>query len=164
MYAFNWCFYFQICWGINFLCTSIGALVLLHFHYVADLVKVRNSPPHCIRIWNTGLRTNSSWSSTIRPRCTYLVNSLLKSINFIFQGEEFVGLIPLVKQYLASLDCDADTACTVHQYLKLISYRAKGTALTNASWIRKFVLEHPLYKYVMHVVLFSISLFSSTIA
>ncbi|MCL4137403.1 UNVERIFIED_CONTAM: hypothetical protein GTU68_031069, partial [Idotea baltica] len=61
-------------------------------------------------------------------------------------GEDFVGLVPLVKQYLVSLDCDADTACTIRQYLKLISLRAKGTAMTTATWIRNFVQNHPLYK------------------
>ena len=32
-------------------------------------------------------------------------------------------------------------------YLSLIGKRAKGDLLTNASWIRKFVKEHPVYKH-----------------
>ncbi|KAB7503124.1 Glutamate--cysteine ligase [Armadillidium nasatum] len=61
------------------------------------------------------------------------------------KGDDFVGLVPLVKQYLVSLDCDADTACTIHQYLKLISLRATGSAMTTATWIRNFIMNHPEY-------------------
>ena len=62
------------------------------------------------------------------------------------KGDQFVGLVPLVRQYLRALDCDADTACTIQQYLKLISARASGKAQTTATWIRNFVLAHPEYK------------------
>ncbi|XP_069956641.1 glutamate--cysteine ligase [Cherax quadricarinatus] len=62
------------------------------------------------------------------------------------KGEEFVGLIPLVRQYLGALDMDADTACTVGQYLNFISARAAGTAMTTAAWIRNFITSHPEYK------------------
>ena len=53
--------------------------------------------------------------------------------------------MPLVRKYLGSLDLDADTACTVGQYLKLISERASGKAMTTAHWIRNFVTSHPEY-------------------
>ncbi|XP_042213993.1 glutamate--cysteine ligase catalytic subunit-like isoform X1 [Homarus americanus] len=62
------------------------------------------------------------------------------------KGEEFVGLIPLVRQYLGALDMDADTACTIGQYLNFISARAAGTAKTTAAWMRNFVTSHPEYK------------------
>ncbi|XP_045621617.1 glutamate--cysteine ligase catalytic subunit isoform X2 [Procambarus clarkii] len=62
------------------------------------------------------------------------------------KGEEFVGLIPLVRQYLGALDLDADTACTIGQYLNFISARAAGTAVTTATWIRNFITSHAEYK------------------
>ncbi|XP_071531558.1 glutamate--cysteine ligase catalytic subunit isoform X2 [Panulirus ornatus] len=62
------------------------------------------------------------------------------------KGEEFVGLIPLVRQYLGALDLDADTACTIGQYLNFISARAAGTAMTTATWMRNFIMSHPEYK------------------
>ncbi|XP_050689699.1 glutamate--cysteine ligase catalytic subunit-like [Eriocheir sinensis] len=62
------------------------------------------------------------------------------------KGEKFVGLIPLVKQYLGALDMDADTACTIGQYLNFISARASGAAMTTAAWMRNFVTTHPEYK------------------
>ncbi|XP_063851071.1 glutamate--cysteine ligase catalytic subunit-like [Scylla paramamosain] len=62
------------------------------------------------------------------------------------KGDEFVGLIPLVRQYLGALDMDADTACTIGQYLNFISARAAGTAMTTAAWIRNYVTSHPEYK------------------
>ncbi|XP_028130655.1 glutamate--cysteine ligase [Diabrotica virgifera virgifera] len=63
------------------------------------------------------------------------------------KGEEFPGLIPLINNYLSGMDVDADTHCTIQQYLKFIQRRASGEILTTASWIRKFVTEHPEYRY-----------------
>ena len=63
----------------------------------------------------------------------------------IFQ-EEFIGLVPLVTQYLDNIECDVETRCTVQQYLRLISKRASGELKTTARWIRDFVASHPEYK------------------
>ena len=62
------------------------------------------------------------------------------------QAGSFVGLLGLVKKYISSLDLDTDTACTLNQYLRLISDRAAGKAKTAAMWIREFVMSHPEYK------------------
>lgn len=64
----------------------------------------------------------------------------------MFQDDIFPGLIPLVNSYLASMDVDADTHCTVQAYMKLIQKRASGELLTTAAWLRKEVLSHPEYK------------------
>ncbi|CAG2069276.1 unnamed protein product, partial [Timema podura] len=63
-----------------------------------------------------------------------------------FQKGEFPGLIPLINSYLSGMDVDADTHCTIQQYLKLIQRRAAGDLHTTASWIRDFVQTHPDYK------------------
>ncbi|XP_070493239.1 glutamate--cysteine ligase [Chironomus tepperi] len=71
----------------------------------------------------------------------------LWSINEIINGkDDFPGLIRLINQYLASMEVDTDTHCSIQQYLKLIQRRAAGNLLTTASWIRKEVLNHPDYK------------------
>lgn len=71
----------------------------------------------------------------------------LMSMNEIFNGsDEFPGLIPMIKQYLNSVDVDVDTSCTIQNYLKLISNRASGKEPTIAKCIRHFVTEHPDYK------------------
>ncbi|RZF37755.1 hypothetical protein LSTR_LSTR011975 [Laodelphax striatellus] len=71
----------------------------------------------------------------------------LMTINEIINGKEgvFPGLIPLINNYLGGMDVDADTHCTIQQYLKLIARRASGELLTTASWIRRFVQSHPAY-------------------
>jgi len=46
------------------------------------------------------------------------------------------------------MDVDADTHCTIQQYLKLIQRRAAGELVTTATWIREQVVTHPEYKYV----------------
>ncbi|XP_026473928.1 glutamate--cysteine ligase-like [Ctenocephalides felis] len=71
----------------------------------------------------------------------------LMSIDQIINGKgSFPGLVPLINSYLSSMDVDADTHCSIQQYLKLIQQRASGELLTTASWIRQQVLNHPEYK------------------
>lgn len=67
--------------------------------------------------------------------------------NIYWQGEEFPGLLPLISSYLNTVEVDADTHCTIHQYLRLIQKRADGELMTAAHWIRQFVSSHPDYKY-----------------
>lgn len=73
----------------------------------------------------------------------------LMTVNEIINGKagEFPGLIPLINSYLNGMDVDADTHCTIQQYLKFIQKRASGEIFTTASFIRKFVMEHPDYKH-----------------
>lgn len=69
------------------------------------------------------------------------------TINEIINGKDsFPGLVGLINTYLASMEVDTDTHCSIQQYLKLIQRRASGSLLTTASWIRKEVLNHPDYK------------------
>jgi len=71
----------------------------------------------------------------------------LMTINEIINGKDgFPGLISLIQSYLSSMDVDADTQCTLQQYLSLISKRAKGEVMTAATWLREFVTSHPKYK------------------
>lgn len=71
----------------------------------------------------------------------------LMTIDQIFNGKgTFPGLVPLIHSYLASMDVDTDTHCTIQQYLRLIQRRASGELITTATWIRQEVLNHPDYK------------------
>ncbi|KAI4501681.1 hypothetical protein M0802_003016 [Mischocyttarus mexicanus] len=71
------------------------------------------------------------------------------TVSEIINGKNgvFPGLIPLVNSYLANMDVDADTHCTVQRYMKLIQRRASGDLLTTAAWLRKEVTSHPEYKH-----------------
>ncbi|XP_063373572.1 glutamate--cysteine ligase [Cydia amplana] len=70
------------------------------------------------------------------------------TINEIVNGKSgvFPGLIPLIESYLSGMDVDADTHCSVQQYLKLIQRRAAGEISTMATWMRDFVTHHPQYR------------------
>lgn len=71
----------------------------------------------------------------------------LMTIDQIINGKGcFPGLVPLINSYLGSMDVDADTHCTIQQYLKLIQKRASGELLTTASWIRNEITGHQDYK------------------
>ncbi|XP_071957719.1 glutamate--cysteine ligase catalytic subunit-like [Antedon mediterranea] len=62
-------------------------------------------------------------------------------------GADFPGMIPLINQYLRSVNVDVDTRCTVLTYLNLISDRAAGKLKTTARWMRDYVDQHPDYKH-----------------
>ena len=59
---------------------------------------------------------------------------------------EFPGLIPLVENYLDSMNMEVGTRCELASYLELIKQRANGTLWTASRWIRNFVAEHDHYK------------------
>ncbi|RVE50980.1 hypothetical protein evm_004389 [Chilo suppressalis] len=69
------------------------------------------------------------------------------TINEIVNGKDstFPGLVPLIESYLSGMDVDADTHCSVQQYLKLIQRRASGEIATMAAWMRTFVTTHHHY-------------------
>ena len=58
----------------------------------------------------------------------------------------FPGLIPLVENYLDSMNVDVQTRCELASYLELIKKRADGRLWTAAKWIREFVAAHEDYK------------------
>lgn len=72
----------------------------------------------------------------------------LMTVNQVINGNgsSFPGLVPLINDYLASMDVDTDTHCTIQQYLRLIQRRAAGHLLTTASWIRQEISNHPEYQ------------------
>lgn len=71
----------------------------------------------------------------------------LMTIDQIINGKgHFPGLVPLINSYLGSMDVDADTHCTIQQYLRLIQKRASGELMTTASWMRKEITGHEEYK------------------
>ncbi|KAJ1971482.1 glutamate--cysteine ligase [Dimargaris xerosporica] len=71
----------------------------------------------------------------------------LMTVDEIINGKEggFQGLIPIINAYLDSVNTSVDTRHQINRYLDLISKRANGTLMTNATWIRQFIREHPLY-------------------
>lgn len=75
----------------------------------------------------------------------------LMTVDEIINGQHssadgFPGLIPLVENYLNSVNVDVETRCELARYLDLIRKRADGTLWTGAKWMRHFVREHPDYK------------------
>lgn len=73
----------------------------------------------------------------------------LMTVDEIINGKKdasFPGLIPLIHSYLGSMDVDADTHCTIQQYMRLIQKRASGELMTTAAWIRNEIVTHPEYK------------------
>lgn len=71
-----------------------------------------------------------------------------KTIDEILNGKErgFVGLIPLVRELVASLELDAANREFIDKVLRFVSQRASGQLITAATWIRNFVRSHPSYK------------------
>jgi glutamate--cysteine ligase catalytic subunit len=73
---------------------------------------------------------------------------VLMSADEIINGSgDFPGLVPLLKQYLLTIEICADTHCLISRYLNLISSRASGATMTTAQWIRQFVHTHSEYQH-----------------
>eukprot|EP00111_Clytia_hemisphaerica_P019576 TCONS_00057767-protein len=85
--------------------------------------------------------------TNLGPEETESRNEEMTMNEIINGGTTFPGLLNVIQFYLSHLDIDADTRCTISQYLKLISARASGEVLTTASWMRKFIRSHPKYKF-----------------
>merc|ERR1711977_577432 len=62
------------------------------------------------------------------------------------KGKYFPGLLPMISAYLDTVGVDGDTRDTVNKYMCFINCRASGELMTTATWMRKFVTEHPEYK------------------
>ena len=100
--------------------------------------------------------TSTPGQSHSRPSSPYVSvedEYELMSIDEIINGQQkaggeagFPGLIPLVENYLNSVNVDVETRCELARYLNLIQKRASGKLWTGAKWIRNFVREHPEYK------------------
>lgn len=71
------------------------------------------------------------------------------SIHEIINGcsSGFPGLIPIVRQYLQSVNVDMETLCSLEKHLSLVSKRASGELVSDATWIREYIRGHPGYKF-----------------
>lgn len=64
-------------------------------------------------------------------------------------GKHFRGLVPLIKQYLQTIDneLNEETRIKLNEYLSLFEQRANGKLMTPATWIRNFIRNHPKYEH-----------------
>ncbi|XP_064623415.1 glutamate--cysteine ligase-like isoform X2 [Lineus longissimus] len=70
------------------------------------------------------------------------------SIDEIINGKEnvFPGLVPVIKDYLANMEVDIDTHCTIQQYLTFIQKRA--SAESNTTFSRSATESHAVMNRV----------------
>ena len=62
------------------------------------------------------------------------------------KGDNFPGLIPLVRAYLDHINADKITMGRLNTYLDFIEKRACGELVTPATWMRNFIRNHGDYK------------------
>ena len=62
-------------------------------------------------------------------------------------GGGFLGLIPVIKDYLSTVDIDLATQAKIGAYLKLVENKANGKCKTTATWMRDFVKSHAKYEF-----------------
>ena len=53
----------------------------------------------------------------------------------------------MIQNYIESAGVGEETRSKLLGYLSFVSKRASGELLTNASWIRQFVAQHPDYHH-----------------
>ena len=73
------------------------------------------------------------------------------SVNEIMNGNgaTFKGILPILREYLdlKKSEVSEQTRNVLDRYLRLFELRASGELPTPASWMRKFVREHPSYEF-----------------
>jgi hypothetical protein len=82
------------------------------------------------------------------PKCCEVYDQF--TINEIMNGNpdrKFIGLIPLVRSYIALSDLNQAEFEKLDHYISIISGRCSGDLRTPASWIRNFVSRHPEYRH-----------------
>ena len=50
------------------------------------------------------------------------------------------------QDYLRNIELETDTGCTLFRYFKFLSQKSTGELMTNAKFLRQFVLNHPKYQ------------------
>lgn len=61
--------------------------------------------------------------------------------------KNFPGLLPIVQDYLRNVELDTETGCTLFKYFNFLRMKSSGELMTNAKFMRQFVLNHPNYKH-----------------
>ena len=72
------------------------------------------------------------------------------TVNEIMNGNpdrNFIGLLSLVRSYIALAKLSPEEFEKLDYYITIISGRCSGDLRTPASWIRNFVACHPLYRH-----------------
>ena len=125
------------------------------FWFRKEIITVQSPPEAATCVEATGcssghLREKDSCEASTPTETPVQVDEscILMSLDEIINGKgnEFPGLVPLLRSYLVSIELDAETHCCLQQYLNLIANRAAGKCLTAAKWIRNFVRQHADYK------------------
>ena len=83
------------------------------------------------------------------PVCSPADDDLVElTVDQIFNGDpeiEFKGILEHVQEYLRDQEIDTATSCTLSKYWKLIKARSSGKYVSNAKYMRDFVLNHEEY-------------------
>ncbi|RWS09698.1 glutamate--cysteine ligase catalytic subunit-like protein [Dinothrombium tinctorium] len=121
------------------------AVLRCRYWFRKDIITQTSPPEACACVEATGCPSESNICDSENVNLDE--SCILMSVNEIINGKgsHFPGLVPLLRQYLVSIEIDAETHCTIQQYLNLIANRASGNVMTNAAWIRKYVREHEQY-------------------
>ena len=119
------------------------ALKRCRFWFRKDIFS--RSPSQEVNHNSNGLSDNHDIDGNDVEESSYIQMSINEIMNGY--GQEFPGLVPLMREYVKSISLDAYTDCKVQQYIQLIADRAANKLQTTAQWIRHFVRKHNDYKY-----------------
>ncbi len=122
------------------------------FYFRKNPFPIRPTRPHSATSGSSGATTPILPSRPPTPTGPIEEEYALMGIDEVMNGSnidsenDFPGLIPLVENYLDSMNVDVETRCELATYLSLIRRRANGKLWTAAKWIREFVKSHEDYK------------------
>jgi glutamate--cysteine ligase catalytic subunit len=132
----------------TFIILLTKAIIKLNLNFLIDITKVDENMKKA-QLRNACL--NEKFQFRVNCENNFDEAEVLElTINEIINGnDKFKGLVPLIKEYLKTIEneINSETNDKLNQYLSLFEQRANGKLKTPASWIRKFVDSHPKYEH-----------------
>lgn len=90
----------------------------------------------------------NAWTSENKDGASRTIREYTLAQLFHGDGsEEMLGFVPLVRRYLDAQQLNEAARKQLDSYIDLVAERADGTLMTAATWMRRFVSSHPLYKH-----------------
>ena len=129
---------------VTFLVLLSRAMIAFNLDFLIPISKVDENMKRAQRR-DACLKEKLHFKSLFGGEDELTINEIMNGYNNLNGG--FPGLIPIIKDYLTTIDIDITTHLKIMNYLKLVENKSNGKCKTTASWMRDFVKGHRKYKF-----------------
>ena len=132
----------------TFIILITKAIIKLNLNFLIDTIKVDENMNKAQKR-NACLNEKFHFRLNVEQNFDQAETNELSIDEIINGNNQFKGLVPLIKEYLNTIESEMNegTRSNIDKYLSLFEQRANGKLMTPAAWIRKFIDEHPKYEH-----------------